>query len=406
MYLTHIALTDFRNFSRLDIDIPLGALLLVGDNAQGKTSLLEAVYFLSTFTSFHAKNDRQLINFFAGNEMLSVGRIVADYVRGGRSHHMEIRIIQEKNGVNGSLRVRKEIILDGLRRKTNEVIGHFNAVLFLPQMLQVVEGAPSERRRYINLVLAQAIPDYAAHLSAYDKAITQRNALLKQLSERGGDPDQLVYWDQQVARDGSFIINARIQAIQEIDHIAALIHLELTRSKERLRLDYKPAYDPLPDPSNQLRMDLDTSADRSAFSEEEIMAGFQQSLQTKRTEEIARGQTTTGPHRDEIRFKANSVDLGTYGSRGQIRTTMLSMKLAEITWIKEKTGHWPVLLLDEVLAELDPQRREDLLTRLSKSEQALLTTTDLDLFSSEFVQNARLWQIGDGRVIPQSKGES
>jgi DNA replication and repair protein RecF len=401
MYLTHIALTNFRNFSRLDIDVPQGALLLVGDNAQGKTSLLEAIYFLSTFTSFQASNDRQLINFLAAKQSPAVGRIVADYIRAGRTHRMEVRIIQEFNGLNGSSRLRKEIWLDGLRRKANEAIGHFNAVLFLPQMLQVIEGAPSERRRYLNLILSQTTPDYAAHLSAYNKAISQRNALLKQLDERGGDRDQLLYWDRQVTHDGAILIQARIQAIQEIEHLAALVHLELTRNAERLRLDYQPAYDPLPKPNNQLSLELDTPANRGGLSQQDIETGFLKALKANRAEEIARGQTTLGPHRDEVRFLANSIDLGIFGSRGQVRTAMLSMKLAEIAWIKQRTGHWPVLLLDEVLAELDPQRREDLLTRLSESEQALLTTTDLDLFSPAFIQLAHLWQVGSGRVEPR-----
>ncbi|MCJ7702662.1 MAG: DNA replication/repair protein RecF [Anaerolineales bacterium] len=400
MHLSHLALTDFRNFSRLDIDVPRGALLLVGDNAQGKTSLLEAIYYLATFTSFQASSDHQLINFLAAKGSLAVGRIVADYIRGGRSHRLEVRIIQETHNANGLTRVRKEILLDGVKRKANQAIGHFNAVLFLPQMLQVVEGPPSERRRYFNLILAQAVPDYAAHLTAYHKAITQRNALLKQLNERGGDPDQLNYWDEQVSLDGSFLLDARIHIIQEIEHIAALVHLELTHSTERLRLDYRPAYDPFEAPSGQqFSMNLDAPIDRKNFPKDKIRAGFQQALTNKRAEEIARGQTTIGPHRDEIRFSANGIDLGIYGSRGQVRTTMLSMKMAEIVWIKEKTGHWPVLLLDEVLAELDPQRRKDLLSRLGKNEQALLTTTDLDLFTPEFVQQAQLWQIGAGRIV-------
>jgi DNA replication and repair protein RecF len=399
MYLTHLALTNFRNFSRLDIDVPQGSLVLVGDNAQGKTSLLEAIYFLSTFTSFQASNDRQLINFLILKEPLAVGRIVADYRRGNRSHRLEVRIIKEENGFNGVSRVRKEILRDGVKQKANEVIGHFNAVLFLPQMLQVVEGAPSDRRRYLNLTLSQAVPDYAAHLSTYNKAITQRNALLKQLNERGGDPDQLVYWEKQVAADGACIIQARMLALQEIEAIAAMIHLELTRGAERLRMNYRPAYDPLPKTPGQMAMNLDTQVDRSKLTTGMILEGFQKALVENRGEEIARGQTVIGPHRDEINFLANGIDLGIYGSRGQIRTTMLSLKMAEIVWIKRKTDQWPVLLLDEVLAELDPQRREDLLTRLAESEQAMLTTTDLDLFTSEFMQKARLWQVSGGRVI-------
>jgi len=398
MYLTHLALTNFRNFSRLDLEVPRESILLVGDNAQGKTSLLEAIYFLSTYTSFQASSDRELINFLGGREKLAVARIVAGYKRGGRSHQLEVRIIQEKNGFNGSSRVRKEILLDGIKRKASEIIGHFNAVLFLPQMLDVIEGAPVQRRRYLNLTLSQTISGYAAALSAYHKALTQRNALLKLLSERGGDPEQLTYWDEQVAMTGAFLIQTRIQAIQELEQLAALVHLDLTRTQEVLRLNYRPSYDPIPTTPGQLMLPIDTPVDRSNFTTEQIAQGFQQALIEKRPEEIARGQTTIGPHRDELCFMANSVDMGTYGSRGQVRTTMLSLKIAEISWMKAKTGHWPVLLLDEVLAELDPYRRLDLLTRLAKSEQTLLTTTDLDLFTPEFTKQATLWKVGGQRV--------
>ncbi len=398
MYLTRLSLTNFRNFSRLDIDVPRGAVLLVGGNAQGKTSLLEAVYFLSTFTSFHASNDRQLINFIAGQEPLAVGRIVAEYQKGGRKHHVEVRIIQEKNALNGAARTRKEILLDGAKQKASATIGHFNAVLFLPQMLQIVEGTPANRRRYVDLTLSQVMPHYAQALSQYNKALGQRNALLKQLNERGGDPGQLVYWDDQITKVGAAIMAARIQGIQEIEQAAALIHHELTRKTEVLRVAYQPAYDPVPVAPGQFQLALDVPMDRSHFSADEIEAGFRAALQKKRRAEIARGQTLLGPHRDEIRFMSNGVDLGLYGSRGQIRTTMLSLKIAEIEWMKAKTGNWPVLLLDEVLAELDPHRRADLLARLAQSEQALLTTTDLDLFNPDFVKKTMCWQVHAGHV--------
>jgi len=398
MHITHLSLTDFRNFSRLDVDVPRGSTLLLGDNAQGKTSLLEAIYYLAAFTSFHASSDRQLVNFIAGKGSLAVGRIVADYIRGGKSHRLEVRIIQENNGRNGGLRVRKEILLDGARRKVSDVIGHFNAVLFLPQMLQVIEGAPSERRRYLDLLLSQTIPNYAAALSTYNKAISQRNALLKLLSERGGDPSQLAFWDEKITMSGATIIAARIHALHEIESLAALTHSELTRGGEVLGLSYQPAYDPFPQQPGQIALPLDAPLDRTGISKAEIVEGFQAALKEKRAAEIARGLTTLGPHRDEIRFLTNGIDLGTYGSRGQIRTAMLAIKMAEVTWMKEKTSHWPVLLLDEVLAELDPQRRADLLDRLAQAEQALLTTTDLDLFTEDFVQSVQQWHIHGGTL--------
>ena len=408
MHLTHLSLTNFRNLVRLDIEVPKKTLVLVGDNAQGKTSLLEAIYFLSTATSFQSGSDSQLINFLAAKDPIAVGRIVADYYREDRYHNLEFRIIQEKNELTGSARLRKEVLLDGVKHKLSQVIGHFNTVLFLPQMLRTVEGSPSERRRYLDLLLSQVIPDYVAHLSAYNKAISQRNAVLKQLNERGGDPDQLIYWEKQIVTDGAYLINARTQAIQELEDIAAMIHLELTRGGERIRLIYEPGYDPLPQAPEQLEMKLDISLDRSGLSLDTIRDGFSESLIRNRPEEILRGQTTIGPHRDELRFIANGIDLGVFGSRGQIRTAMLSMKIAEISWMKKRTGHWPVLLLDEVLAELDPQRRVDLLRKLLNGEQALLTTTDLDLFGKDFLRNTRLWSVRGGNVSPirdSSEGE-
>ncbi len=403
MRLTHLSLTNFRNFARLDVDVPAGPLLLVGDNAQGKTSVLEAIYFSATLESFHAQNDRQLINFLAARDPLAVARIVVDYQRADSpllssgAHRLEIRIIQEPTTNGGSL-MRKEMLLDGLKCKTSQVIGQFNAVLFLPQMLRVIEGAPEDRRRYLNLALAQVLAGYGEALSEYGRALTQRNALLKQLGERGGDPAQLNFWDEKLAAAGAQLIRARIQSLHELERLAARLHNELTRGSEVLRLAYQPAYDPLPPPPGQYSLPIDARVDRTGISLEQIRQGFLSGLVRLRSEDIARGVTTSGPHRDELRFLSSGIDLGSFGSRGQVRTAMLALKLAEVSWMQAQTGEWPVLLLDEVLAELDTQRRSDLLGRLGQCEQALLTTTDLDLFSADFVHSAKLWNVHAGRV--------
>jgi DNA replication and repair protein RecF len=398
MHLTHLSLTNFRNFTRLDLDVPAGTVMLVGDNAQGKTSLLEAIYFLATLSSFHASSDKQLINFIEARQNLAVGRIVADYCRGVENHHLEVRIIQEPNGQNGGTHLRKEVLVDGVKRKATEAIGQFNAVLFLPQMMGVIEGGPEERRRYLNLALAQVISHYQAALTEYNKALLQRNALLKQLFERRGDTSQLDYWDDQIATFGAQLIHARIRAVQDLERLAARTHRELTHANEVLRLSYQPAYDPLPQKPGQMALSLDAPIDRTGFSQEQIRKGFLEGLQKLRQEEIARGVTTIGPHRDELRFLANGIDLGIYGSRGQARCAILALKIAEVAWMHTRSGHWPILLLDEVLAELDTQRRIDLLERLNQSEQVLLSTTDLDLFTPEFVQKATVWQVANGRV--------
>lgn len=377
--------------------MPRRILLLVGGNAQGKTSLLEAIYYLATFTSFHAQNDRQLINFTAAGDELVVTRLIGQYERRGHSHRLEVRLIQE-NGGNGGVRLRKEILLDGVKQPPQAALGHFTAVIFLPQMTRVIEGAPEERRRYLNLALAQAIPGYPGALTEYARALTQRNALLKQLNERGGDVEQLMFWDELLASRGAFIIQSRINAIAEIELLASRIHARLTRDAEVLRLNYLPSYDPVSLPEGQFAFRLQTPVNRTGIALEDVQTGFLKRLKALRSEEIARGVTTIGPHRDELRFWGNGIDLGDYGSRGQIRTAMLSLKLAEVAWLKERTGDWPVLLLDEMMAELDPQRRADLLAYLRDYEQALLTTTDLHLFHEDFLKTSTIWQISGGRV--------
>lgn len=396
MYLIRLSLTNFRAFTRLDMEVPRRTLLLVGDNAQGKTSILEAVYYLATFTSFHAQSDRQLINFLAGREALAVGRLVADFQRGEAHHQLEVRLIQETNGAGS--RFRKEILLDGVKRTPNEATGAFEAVIFLPQMTRIVEGSPEERRRYLNLALAQVVPGYAQALSEYMRALEQRNALLKQLNERGGDADQLLYWDAILADRGAELVFHRIAAIQELERLSARIHARLTNNLEVLQLVYQPAYDPLPQPEGQFALPLVTPMNRSGFSREQIRRGFMERLMTLRQEEIARGMTTIGPHRDEVRFLSNHIDLGNYGSRGQVRTALLSLKLAEAQWMRERSGHWPVMLLDEILAELDDHRRVDLLEYLGECEQTLLTTTDLKLFSEDFLRKSVLWQVEQGVI--------
>lgn len=405
MQLNHLSLTNFRNFARLDVDLPRRAVLLVGNNAQGKTSVLEAIYFLAAFTSFQTHADRQLVNFLAArNEGLAVARLVADYQRGKSKHRLEVRLILEPVGVLNGKRLRKEVLLDGVKRSLSDVIGHFNAVMFVPQMSAVIEGAPEDRRRYLNLALAQAIPGYARALSEYSQALSQRNALLKQLNERGGDPSQMTYWDETLVNSGAQIILWRIQAVQELERFAARAHSNLTRGREVLRLAYDPAYDPLPNPGGQMGLKMDTPVDRSTLKLEEIRAGFMEQLRLLRNEEIARGVTTIGPHRDELRFLANGIDLGDYGSRGQVRTALLGLKMAEAGWMRERTGHQPVILLDEVMAELDGERRADLLKFLETTGQVLFTTTDLALFTPEFVQAAEVWQVQAGTISQPAQG--
>ena len=398
MYLKRLSLTNFRNFSRLDLDLPREIFLLVGENAQGKTTLLEAVYFLSTFTSFHASSDRQLLTLTLPETGTTVGRIVGEFELKNSSHRIEVRLIREPNGGNGNTRFRKEVLLDGVKRKMSEVVGVFNAVIFLPQMARIIEEGPSERRRYLDLLISQVSPQYVQHLSDYGQTLSQRNALLKLLAERGGDPEQLAVWDGMLARHGAFLMRERIRAIREMEEEAKRVHYDLTHGKEVLRLDYQPAYEPLSLPEGQMMLNVSAVADRSGLSLEEIESGMLSALRKVQREEIARGVTTLGPHRDELRFLSNQIDLGDYGSRGQGRTALLAMKLAEVNWLHQRTGEWPVLLLDEIMSELDPQRRADLLAALAECDQAMLTSTDLSMFEPGFVQTHHVWRVEGGVV--------
>jgi DNA replication and repair protein RecF len=389
MYLTHLSLTNFRTFSRLDMDMPRRILLLEGDNAQGKTSLLEAVYFFSTFTSIQSSTDRQVISFLALEEALPVCRMIADFSHSGNNHQIEVRLILEQNGSQNGMRFRKEILVDGIKRSAHQAVGLFNAVIFLPYMTRIIEGGPEERRRYLNLALAQVVPGYAKALSEYMQTLNQRNALLKQIAERNTDISQLNYWDDLLAEKGSFLFFSRSKAISEIELLANQIHRSLTNDQEILQFSYQPALFEENDPSKQLEIFQNPV---------QIKDYFLETLKKKQREEILRGVTTLGPHRDELRFLVNQIDLGNYGSRGQIRTTMLALKLGELEFMKNRTGEKPVLLLDETLAELDHNRREQLLQAISEGDQTILTTTDQKLFSPEFTKQSTIWHIQQGVI--------
>ena len=389
MFLTHLSLTNFRAFSRLDMDMPRRILLLEGDNAQGKTSLLEAVYFFSTFTSIQSTTDRQVISFLALEDTIPVCRLVADFSRGENNHQIEIRLILESNGSQNGLRFRKEILVDGNKRSAHQAVGLFNAVIFLPYMTRIIEGGPEERRRYLNLALAQVVPGYAKALSEYSQSLNQRNALLKQIAERNSDVSQLDYWDNLLAEKGSILLFSRMKALKEMEIYANQIHRSLTNDQEILQFSFQPAMDDNFNSPNMYEKLEDIT---------QIKDYFLKTLQKKQREELLRGVTTIGPHRDELRFFVNDVDLGNFGSRGQIRTTMLALKLGELEFMKNRTKEKPVLLLDETLAELDQKRRERLLQAISEGDQTLLTTTDLKLFPPEFTKQSTVWQIQQGVI--------
>jgi DNA replication and repair protein RecF len=392
MRLSHLSLTNFRNLVSLESDLPEGVTILLGANAQGKTSLLEAIYYLVGANSRHASNDRQLINFLSLESPQPFARIVAEIQREASTQHIEIRIILENQ------RLKKEIIVNGSKRRTRDLVGTFNVILFLPRDMLVVEGSPQERRNYLNSALSQTDTSYALNLTEYSKVLAQRNALLKQLKDRRTNTDELEYWDKKIADLGAKLMHSRAQGLSELKTQAVRIHRTLTRHTEHLNLEYMPSLDQQGFREKQVSTGPQSEWDWTAYSHDDLQTGILEAFNRVRREEIQRGITVFGPHRDDIRFSVDDIDLRIYGSRGQNRTAMLAAKIGEVNWIHQRTGEWPVLLLDEVLSELDPERREDMLGRLMDVNQALITSSDLEMFSHTFRDTATIWEMVDGNI--------
>lgn len=401
MLLRHLSLTHFRNYARLELDLPPGPVLLFGDNAQGKTSLLEAIFYLATGRSPHTASDRQLIHWLAGQDgLMPAARVTGEVVHAGRPCKIDVTLAVEPATNSDEGRFRRQVRVDGVSLKAADMTGRLMVVLFLPQDVDVIGGSPGLRRRYMDDVLTQVDGEYSRSLSTYGHVLSQRNALLKQLAERSGDPDELAYWDEQLVQAGTYLTLARRTAVAELERLADAIHRDLTGGSETLQLTYQPSLDlgrPAA-PEFQIALPIELSTLHRPLAASDVAAAFAVQLRARRPEEIARGVTLTGPHRDELRFQADGIDLGTYGSRGQQRTAILALKLAEVDWMKTRTGDWPVLLLDEVLAELDARRRAYLLACVNGAPQAVLTSTDPDLFSPEFKARARLLRVVGGRI--------
>ncbi len=385
MRLNHLSLHHFRNIERVDIALPERTVLFVGSNAQGKTSILEAIYYLATFSSFQTSADKQLIQFTELENSPAVARIVAEMEKKGKKIKMEVRVIQETNAA-GIARTRKEILIDGVKKPPSAAIGTFISVLFIPQMFSIMELGPEVRRRYLNLTLAQVIPGYAKALSKYQQVLAQRNALLKELMERGGDSSQLAFWDQQLVEWGSQIVAARANALRSIDPIAQSVHSILSEHKEDLKLNY------------MARISHKTAGSHlpAAIQIADVKDVLDLALKASRLDELRRGITLVGPHRDDLRLLCSGIDLGDFGSRGQVKTALLSMKLAEYQWMKNVTSESPVILLDEVMSEIDSSRRAALLRQLGEYDQAILTTTDADAYTPDFISHSRVWRVQNG----------
>lgn len=397
MYIEHLSLSNFRNYARLELSVPNAPILLYGANAQGKTSLLEAIYYLITSKSPYTTSDRQLIHWRTENDPLPFARVVADLNDGNYNiNRLEVTLTLENAGA--SQRLKKVVKLNGVNKRVMDIVGIMNVVLFLPQDLSMVDGAPADRRRFMNTTLSQIDVDYMAALDKYDKILPQRNALLRRIADRQGSPDELTFWDEQLIDAGSKIISGRQRFLRELEVKAQHAHHDLTGNKETLTLQYQPSFAPTFSGNGQMSFDVLGLDLHRQITPEQVAPQFAEKLKQEQRDSILRGVTLSGPHRDELRLHINNRDAGLYGSRGQARTVVMALKLAELNWMKERTGKYPILLLDEVIAELDSARRAFLLERIDGVTQTLLTTTEMDIFTPSFIARAQTWYVEDGQI--------
>ncbi len=401
VHITHLSLTNYRNYSRLLLDLPAGPILFRGDNAHGKTNLLEAIAFLSTTRSLQARQDQQLINWLTLTEdVLPFTRVEATVKTARNEFALVITVVKEGESL------RKVITLNGVKKRAMDVIGRLTSVLFLPQDIELVIGPPAVRRRYLDSTLCQISAPYCRALSQFNKVLTQRNALLKDLAKRNGPPDQLAYWDEQLAEHGAVITLERHQTLLTLDVTARQHHRAMSAGREGLRLCYLPSIDlyQQPAPDSQLPLTLEQLPPYNATipTLTDLRQQYRTTLRQRQAEEIRRGVTTNGPHRDDFLFLVDGIDMGLYGSRGQQRTAALSVKLAEIELMRQVTQEMPILLLDDVMSELDIHRRQQILKLVEQAGQSLLTTTDWDDYEPAFRQRAALFSVTQGRIAAET----
>ena len=386
-YLSRLRLTNFRNLVHLDIGLTPGVTVYYGPNAQGKTTLLEAVYLLCISRSFRAENEREVVNFEAakaGQQALVDGTIEKDgkRLRVIVGYQPTQRMGQDSNGLNYN--VRKEIRVNRLRRTAGELIGEVNAVLFSAADIELVQGPPSGRRRFLDILLSQADSAYLKGLQRYQRVVQQRNQLLRLLKEGRAQSDELAYWDDELVREGAQITWRRYLAMQQLTDACVRHPEDLSGPEETLEVEYRP--------SVLLAGDVG-----------EVEDNFREALAAAVHRERARPVTAVGPHRDDFSMTIDGVDMGVFASRGQARTLALALRLAEAEYLASVRGEGPMVLFDDALSEMDSSRRHRLLEKATLYEQVLITTTDLEQVSDFFGAGANYLYVSNGEVWPSDQ---
>ena len=361
MIIKSIELSNFRNYEHLDISFDEGTTILYGDNAQGKTNILEAAYVSGTTKSHKGSRDKEMIRF---DETESHIKTIVQ--KNDRDYQIDIHL--KKNKAKG-IAINKVPI-----KKAADLFGILNIIFFSPEDLNIIKNGPAERRRFIDAELCQLDKIYLSDLTNYNKALNQRNKLLKDLYYHPNLKETLPVWDMQLIRYGRKIIERRRRFIQELNEIVFDIHQKISGGKEEMILNYEPDIEDI-------------------FFEDELIRAKERDLKY--------AQTSVGPHRDDLKITVNSIDVRKYGSQGQQRSCALSLKLSEIKLVEQTIHDQPVLLLDDVLSELDQNRQNYLLQAIDET-QTIITCTGLD----EFVKNRftlnKVYEVKNGSIIEHS----
>lgn len=366
MKIKSIALKNFRNYNYIKLGFDEHLNIIVGDNAQGKTNLLEALYVCGFGKSFRTTKDADLVNF---DEEITSVKIDIEHDN-GYEEVIEYRI-NHKN--------KKEFLVNGVNiTKISDLLGTINLVLFYPDDLKLIKESPGERRKFINRELSHISKIYCLDIIEYNRILMQRNELLKKIFYKPAYKETLDIWDEQLAAKGSKIILKRMSFIESLGEISQKIHRNITNQEENLSISYITSVKNL--------TNYDTIKD-------DLIAGFKKNQES----DIKRGFTSIGPHRDDIDIKINGINIKSFGSQGQQRTAALSLKLSEIEIIKNEVGEYPILLLDDVMSELDHKRQKDLIYTL-KNVQTIITTTDVKNLLDDYINASKLIKVKNGSI--------
>ena len=384
MPLTRLRLSNFRNLVDVDLGIPAGVSVYYGGNAQGKTALVEAVYILAIARSFRAENERELVNFgtVESGDLAIVEGLVEDEESGSRQRVIVGYRISGSDSPSGpGFRVSKEIRVDRVRRTAGELVGLLHAVLFSALDIGLVQGPPSGRRRFLDILASQADSVYLKSLQRYQQVLRQRNRLLRMRREGRATPEEMEYWDGELVKEGAWLTWRRHEVTSLLWPACIRHHRDLSGQGEELELSYRPS--------------VPVTDHRDGMTD-----SYRGVLQSMSGREAATAATAAGPHRDDFDIIVNGMDMGAFASRGQARTLALALRLGEAETLSAVRGRAPLLLLDDALSEMDATRRERVLEKASRYPQVLITTTDPEQVTGFFGAGAFYFKVGLGKVLP------